>query len=155
MTRILIILLLCAAPAIAQTIAGLERVIDGDTLIVAGQRVRLFGIDAPERGQTCGGRDGRTYECGRDSAAVLAELVRGRAVTCAARDTDRYGRIVATCSTEVGDLGAAMVRRGWALDMPRYSRGAYRAEEAAARAERLGIHSGRFTVPEQWRRERR
>ena len=50
------------------------------------------------------------------------------------------------------ELNAAMVRRGWAVDYTRYSHGAYRAEEAAARADGLGVWSGRFTLPEDWRR---
>lgn len=145
---------LLPAMAAAQTLSGSARIVDGDTLEVAGQRIRLWGIDAPERGQTCGGRDGRIYECGRDAAAVLAELARGR-VVCEPRERDRYGRIVAVCRTDAGDLGAAMVRRGWAVDYTRYSRGAYRAEEAAARAERLGIWAGRFDMPETWRRKQR
>jgi endonuclease YncB( thermonuclease family) len=43
---------------------------------------------------------------------------------------DRYGRIVAVCHTQVGELNAAMVRRGWAVDYRRYSHGAYAAEAA-------------------------
>lgn len=141
-----------AAAAYSQTSGSDHRVIDGDTLEVAGRRIRLWGIDAPERGQTCEGRGGRTYECGRDAAAVLSELVRGKRVSCAARDHDRYGRIVAVCSTEAGEINAAMVRRGWAVVYRRYARGAYETEEAAARADGIGIWSGRFTLPEDYRR---
>jgi endonuclease YncB( thermonuclease family) len=56
------------------------------SLRVEGQRIRVWGIDAVERSQTCEGCDGRTYECGRDAAAVLAELT---LVTCERRDADR------------------------------------------------------------------
>lgn len=66
----------------------------------------------------------------------------------------RYGRTVAVCRTEAGEINAAMVRRGWAVVYRRYAKGAYEAEEAAARAERLGIWSGRFTMPEDYRRSR-
>lgn len=146
-------LLLSAAPAWGQTLSGPTVVTDGDTVRVAGQRVRLWGIDAPERAQTCQGPNNRTYECGQDAAAVLVELTRGRVVTCEHRDTDKYRRIVATCATDAGDLGAAMVRRGWAVDYTRYSRGQYSTQQAAAQAERLGIWSGRFEMPETWRRK--
>jgi endonuclease YncB( thermonuclease family) len=136
----------------AAEITGPVRVIDGDTLDLAGTRIRLWGIDAPETRQTCEGRDGQTYECGRDSRAVMIELTRDRAVTCDARDNDRYGRVVAVCRTDAGDINAAIVRRGWAVDWPRYSHGAYNREQEAARSEKLGIWSGRFEMPWEWRR---
>ena len=145
-------LLLCS-PALAQT--GPARAVDGDTLDIAGQRVRIWGIDSPERSQTCEGRDGKVYECGRDASAGMAELIRGRIVTCAQRNRDRYGRIVATCATEEGDLGAAMVRRGWAVDYTQYSHGQYSAEQSAAKAEGLGIWSGRFEMPSEFRKAKR
>jgi endonuclease YncB( thermonuclease family) len=57
----------------AADLVGTARVIDGDTIAIAGVRIRLWGIDAPERDQTCRGQNGYIYECGRDSAAVLNE----------------------------------------------------------------------------------
>jgi endonuclease YncB( thermonuclease family) len=47
-------------------LAGTARVIDGDTLSIADTRIRLWGIDAPQRNQTCQGKDGDIYDCGRD-----------------------------------------------------------------------------------------
>jgi len=107
-------------------------------------------IDAPERSQTCTGVGDVTYECGRDAAATLAAMIRDHVVTCVPQSRDRYGRTVATCSTEAGDIGAAIVRAGWAVAYERYGH-----QYEAARAERRGMWSGRFTEPEQWRRERR
>src|SRR5205823_13025454 len=105
-----------------------------------------------EMRQTCQGKDGNTYECGRDSRAVMVELTRDRAVKCRQRDTDRYGRVVAVCRTDAGDVNAMIVRRGWAVDWPRYSHGAYVHEQEAAQQEGLGIWSGRFDMPWDWRR---
>jgi len=95
------------------------------------------------------------YECGRDSAAVMRELTRDRRVECESRDRDRYGRVIAVCRTESGEINAAIMRRGWAVDWPRYSNGRYQADESAARAEGLGIWFGRFEMPWEWRQERR
>jgi len=145
--------LLLPAMASAADLSGPARAIDGDTLEVAGQRIRLPGIDAPERHQTCEGRDGQTYECGRDAAATLAALIRDRTVTCKPQDRDRYGRIVAVCSTEAGDIGAVMVRAGQAIAYQKYS-DRYAPEEAAAKREGLGMWSGRFMPPWEWRKER-
>ena len=107
----------------AAELSGPVRVIDGDTLDMDGVRIRLWGIDAPEKNQTCQGKDGQIYECGRDSAAVMIELTRDRRVQCEARGQDRYRRVVAVCQTESGEINAAMVARGWAVDWPRYSNG--------------------------------
>jgi len=69
----------------------------------------------------------------------MLELTQGRDVTCDHRGNDRYGRIVAVCRTEAGEINARMVRRGWAVYWPRYSNGAYNRGQEAARAEGLGI----------------
>jgi endonuclease YncB( thermonuclease family) len=140
-----------ALAAEAANLAGTARVIDGDTIIIADTRIRLWGIDAPEREQTCLGKNGDIHECGRDAAAVLSELTRGRRVECAQRDYDRYGRVVAVCRTESGELNTAMVRRGWAVDYTKYSGGRYQSEEQQARREELGIWAGRFNMPWEWR----
>jgi endonuclease YncB( thermonuclease family) len=148
-------LLLTTRAVSGADLSGPVRVIDGDTVDMDGVRIRLWGIDAPERAQTCEGREGQTHECGRDSAAVMLELTRDRMVECEVRGHDRYRRVVAVCRTEQGDINATIVRRGWAVDWPRYSNGRYQAEESAARAEELGIWSGRFEMPWEWRQEHR
>ena len=152
----------------ADRLTGRARVIDGDTIEIAGTHIRLWGIDAPELNQICqagpsaitrpsGGitNAGRPYRCGRDAAAAMLQLTRGRTIRCEPRDRDRYGRVVAVCRNEIVDLNAALVRLGWADDFTRYSHGHYRAEEEAARLARLGIWSGDFDMPQAWRREHR
>ena len=151
MTRSLAALVLLCGTAVA----GDLRIVDGDSIVLDGQRIRLFGVDAPERNQTCQGHDGSVYECGRDATTVLRELTANRTVTCTPRDRDRYGRIVAVCTADGKDIGAEMVRRGWATDYARYSHGAYAVQERAARDEGLGMWSGRFTMPAEWRKEHR
>ena len=66
---------------------------------------------------------------------------------CTQRDVDRYGRVVAVCRTESGELNMAMVRRGWAVDYTKYSDGRYQSDEQQARHEQLGIWAGRFEMP--------
>jgi hypothetical protein len=83
-----------AAPVI---IAGRASVIDGDTLEIRGERIRLFGIDAPESGQTCLDAKGRSYRCGQKAALVLDARIGEGVVTCERKDSDRYGRVVALC----------------------------------------------------------
>jgi endonuclease YncB( thermonuclease family) len=131
-------------------IAGRGYAIDGDTLAVAGRRIRLAGIDAPETGQHCGGARGE-YNCGEAAKHALAALIGGASVECRAKERDRWGRIVALCRAGGRDLGAAMVEAGWA----RAARGApagYAALESDARAARRGVWQGAFEDPARWRR---
>jgi endonuclease YncB( thermonuclease family) len=133
-------------------ISGTASVVDGDTLEVHGQRIRLWGIDAPESHQVCA-KDGRAWMCGQKAALALSDFIGRRPVSCATVDRDRYGRLVARCSVAGQDLGAWLARSGWALDFRRYSRGAYAAETAAARRAQVGAWSGQFEAPWDWRRE--
>jgi endonuclease YncB( thermonuclease family) len=84
-----------AIPPMAHAdIAGVASVIDGDTLEIHGQRIRLFGIDTPESRQTCEDAASREWRCGQKAALALQDLIGRRTVTCRKRDTDRYGRMV-------------------------------------------------------------
>ena len=137
---------LAGLPAAAQT--GPARVIDGDTIDVAGARIRLWGIDAPESRQTCQ-RGGVDYACGREATAHLRVLLANAVVTCEARVRDRYGRTVALCRAESIDIGAAMVRDGWALAFVRYSAD-YVAREQEARLAGRGMWRDVYVAVE-WR----
>lgn len=132
------------------SITGHARVIDGDTLEVAGTRVRIFGIDAPEIGQRCG-----SWSCGWAAKMAMERLVGSGSVSCTPMDRDRYGRTVAKCWAGGVDLGGRLVALGLATDYKRYSHGLYRDQEDAAKAERLGIWATGFTAPEDWRRGKR
>jgi endonuclease YncB( thermonuclease family) len=138
------------APAFGVDLTGQASVIDGDTLEIHGQRIRLFGIDAPESRQTCEAA-GQTYRCGQQAALALANRIGQLTVACEPRDTDRYGRIVAICRAGAEDLNGWMVAQGWALAYRQYS-AAYVGRENAAHAAGLGIWRGAFTAPWDWRR---
>jgi len=129
-------------------VTGKTRVIDGDTLDVGTRRVRLAGIDAPERAQQCADAAGQATPCGEVSRQMLDDLVGKGPVTCAPIEMDRYGRVVATCMFGGADLGEVMVGAGQAVDTGRYA-----ALEAEAKLARRGIWAGTFEPPAQWRRE--
>jgi len=132
---------------------GAVRIIDGDTIEIAGQRVRLEGIDAPETAQTCGHRGGTEWHCGKTAAMELAKLVSGQPVSCNRRGTDKYGRMLGVCF--VGDLNinAEMVRRGHAWAFVKYS-SSYVELEAEARAQRIGIWQGEANPAWEFRKKR-
>jgi endonuclease YncB( thermonuclease family) len=141
-----------ALTAIALVLAGSARaqtVTDGDTIKLNHTTYRLWGVDAPESKQWCG-----DYPAGVQATATLQKLMRGKTITCEDRGGDRYGRRIGLCRADGDDLGAAMVRLGYAWAFVRYSRD-YVAEEAEARAERLGVHAHPCQPAWQWRAERR
>lgn len=135
------------APALAQQVAT---VTDGDTIRVAGMTFRLWGIDAPESAQGCA--DG--WPAGQEASKALADLMRGRVVTCEARGIDRYRRTIGLCRADGADLGAAMVKAGMAWAFTRYSAD-YVGQEAEARASRVGVHAHGCQPAWEWRADRR
>jgi endonuclease YncB( thermonuclease family) len=133
-------------------ISGAARIIDGDSLEVAGVQIRISGIDAPEWRQQCRNASGEPYACGREARRTLDRLIGGRTVTCTPVTHDRYERNIATCEVVGRDLGDAMVRAGHAVDYARHSGGRYAAAEQEARAAKRGLWAGEFEIPETWRR---
>lgn len=133
-----------------QSHRGIASVIDGDTLEIHGQRIRLHGIDAPESAQACRDDQGHTWRCGQEAALALADHIDRRPVACRQTDIDRYQRIVAVCQVGDEDLNAWMVRQGHAVAYRAYSQ-EYVDEEAAARQAKAGIWRGEFVMPARWR----
>src|SRR5262245_20957926 len=73
-------------------------VVDGDTLWVGAQEVRIHGIDAPETGQKCQLPKG-TWDCSDAATAALQAVTQGKTVRCVGHEIDQYGRLIARCST--------------------------------------------------------
>jgi endonuclease YncB( thermonuclease family) len=151
---IVAVLLAAAAACTAQsepdprTITGAAAVIDGDTLEIGGERIRLAAIDAPEPLQLCWDRWNRNWPCGRRAATALADRIGGSQVTCTIDGSSRSGP-AATCRVLGEDLAEWMVRSGWALADRMVSAAYGSVEEEAIDAE-LGVWSGGFTPPWLW-----
>jgi endonuclease YncB( thermonuclease family) len=131
-------------------LTGPAKVIDGDTIVVAGELIRLHGIDAPELDQTFQWR-GQQIMCGTMSLAALEALVAGVKVRCEVVERDRHSRLVAKVYSPNGvDVGRRLVAAGWALAYRRYSKD-YVDAEAEARNARRGMWRGTFVKPWVWR----
>lgn len=143
-TTALFVIGLSSAVAFGQTVT------DGDTLRIDHKTYRLFGIDAPESAQVC--FDG--WPAGRLAATKLQELIAGRPIQCQARDTDRYGRAIAVCFVDGQDVGALLVRDGYAWAFTRYSSD-YQGAEALAKKEKRGVHAHACQPAWEWRAQRR
>lgn len=132
--------------------ARVVRVIDGDTITVQrkngrkGQyeKIRILGIDAPERSQAWGPEAGRK----------LAVMIHSQEVRLEVANTDRYGRTVAKVWIGDTDVGLAMIRAGLAWHYRQYYNDAEYAEaEKYARARRLGLwHDEKPLEPRFYRR---
>lgn len=139
----------------AATRVPLVHVIDGDSLTARdgeGERtIRLTGLDAVEYRQQCTRAGDGAWPCGQEARAALARLAGRGPLECELGARDAYRRTLASCRTapypEGIDLGAEMVRQGWAVATD----DSYLVEEAQAQAKRRGIWQGSFTRPADWR----
>jgi endonuclease YncB( thermonuclease family) len=134
----------------AGPLTGPAKILDGDTIVVAGELVRLHGLDAPELDQTFWWR-GERIACGMMAMAALEALTAGIQVKCRAVERDRRGRLVAKIFSPDGiDIGRRLVLAGWALAYRQYSTD-YVDAEAEARKARRGLWRGTFAKPWEWR----
>ena len=138
-----------------EILGSVPRIVDGDTLEVAGQKVRLQGIDAPESGQSCRQAGGPRYQCGEHATQALRTRIGADAVTCTIEGRDRYMRALGMCSAADGtDLNGWLVRQGHALAYRKYST-KYVPQEDQAKAAQAGLWAGAFVPPWDWRRGQR
>jgi len=123
--------------------------IDGDTLIIGENKIRIEGIDAPEKAQICASLKG-IEPCGEQAWKELVRLVHDNALICSVSGKDRYNRILARCTREDDtDIGAEMVRNGYA-----FAYGAYENEEKEAKAAKRGLWNMEFEKPQDWRKRK-
>lgn len=149
------ILLLLPSLSAGRDLAGRPRVLDGDTLVLEGTKVRLHDIDAPERDQWCFTHTSARYPCGEHAARALSQAIGSGDVRCQSRGTDRYGRILGVCFTDASlNLNSWLVRAGYAVSYNRHT-GSYLSEEAEAQAAGRGLWSGTFELPGDFRRRKR
>ena len=111
-----------------EVLTGQASVIDGDTLRVAGQKVRLQGLAAPEMDEP-GGIEAKN---------AMIQLVDRQQVSCELDGTTSYDRVVGICYVAGRDVAELLVTRGLARDCPRFSGGRYRELETPA-ARRLPL----------------
>ncbi|MTI42683.1 endonuclease YncB(thermonuclease family) [Roseibium hamelinense] len=126
------------------------RVVDGDTLELDGEKIRLAGIDAPELGQTCLTLTGTPWRCGQSAKKQLQKLAKTGPVECRGAERDAYGRRIATCFSGGRDLNAALVRSGYAFAFVKYD-STYEADEQLARQSGAGVWAGVAEAPWDYR----
>lgn len=127
-------------------------VADGDTLRIGARTIRIQGIDAVELKQFCRDKDGTAWSCGMGARDALTALVGKGNLSCTTQAQDQYRRDIANCRVDgIADIGASLVRQGWAISEAKRSGDPYLAEEAEAKREGRGIWRGDFQNPQIWR----
>lgn len=134
----------------AQSISGNAKVIDGDTIQIGKNKIRLHGIDAPEWNQSCT-LNNIIWQCGKKSTLALKKLIFNQTVVCKIKSIDRYKRYIAVCFSNEVNLNKKMVQKGWAIAYRYYSKD-YIGQEDVARKNKVGIWVGKFLEPYQFRK---
>jgi endonuclease YncB( thermonuclease family) len=152
MKRPLLITILISLSASAEVPSGavqfsLKWISDGDTIVTTGDnRIRLWGIDTPERDQ----------RYGADATEALTEMLRNEQLYLETKDIDRYGRTVGVIYTTNGsEINLEMVCKGHAWWYQRYAPEASHYEQCqdGAKDSRLGLWAEEDPVaPWNWRR---
>ena len=146
--------------ALGDTISGKALVIDGDTIKINSKKVRLFGIDAPEKKQKCKKlflsihilSFDKSYDCGIISTNKLKNKIKDHVIICKSKGKDRYKRIIAECFKNNTNLNSWLVRNGYAVAYLKYSK-KYLTAQNLAKKENRGIWQGKFEMPWDWRKK--
>lgn len=131
-------------------VEGKASVYDGQNLVVEGVPIRLDGAEAPASAQQCMTRKSLVWNCGKRASDRLTELASGRKVRCVVTEPLGAGAAAICSVTGISDLGAAMIREGWAVSNG-HDRGRYSAQQMSAKAGRVGMWVGPFEAPWAYR----
>ena len=133
--------------------SGKTSVIDGDSLKVGRNEVRLFGLDAPEYHQTCFDEKNQEYACGQISRDFLVDLAQKRNVQCIYAEKDKYDRFLSKCFVGDVSINEELVKNGMAVIYNfTESDDKMDALEASAKKQKLGIWRGAFQLPKEYRK---
>ena len=141
-------------------ISGFAKVVDGDTIKINSKKIRLYGIDAPEKKQKCKKTYltisfmsfTKDYMCGEVSTQKLIIKINKQKLNCNILDIDRYKRLIGECFKRNINLNSWMVSNGYAVAYRKYSK-KYVSDEINAKNNKLGIWQGKFEMPWDYRRK--
>ena len=143
---ILILGLLFSYPSLANNL----KVIDGDTIVLNGEKIRFSGIDTPELKQTCL-KDNEEVGCGMLAKKLLVKKIGNNTPICIGKKKDFYKRTLAECFVNGESLSKFLVRSGYAFAYRKYST-KFIEDENYAKTKKLGMWSMTFQYPWDFRK---
>ena len=126
------------------------RVVDGDTIVLNGEKIRFTGIDTPELKQTCL-EDDQEVACGMTAKILLIKKIGKHTPECISEGKDAYKRTLAECFINGESLSAFLVRSGYAFAYRKYS-DKFIKDEEFAKENKLGMWSMKFQYPWEFRK---
>ena len=144
--KILILGLLFSGPSLANNL----KVIDGDTIVLNGEKIRFSGIDTPELKQTCL-KDNEEVGCGMFAKMLLVKKIGNNIPICIGKEKDFYKRTLAECFVKGESLSKFLVRSGYAFAYRKYST-KFVEDEDFAKTNKLGMWSMTFKYPWDFRK---
>ena len=144
------------------SVTGYAKVIDGDTIKIDAFKIRLDGIDAPEKKQKCK-RPYFTififtfyedYSCGQKSTEALIKKINNQTITCKISDTDYFKRLIGECYKRKINLNSWLVKNGHAVAFRKFSK-KYVSDETLAKHKKKGIWQGKFEMPWDYRKSKK
>lgn len=130
-------------------IKGQADVIKGNLLEIDGQKIQLYGIDAPDLSQVCYIK-GKPWQCGLTAKHKLIEKIDGKSLTCLGKKRENNNILMAECFVGRQNLNAWLVEKGWAVAERRDSR-SFISSEIIAKRDRRGLYQSEFLKPSLWR----
>jgi|TARA_B110000438_G_C15707941_1_gene604029 endonuclease YncB( thermonuclease family) len=129
------------------------KIIDGDTINIDGEKIRFFGIDAPELEQECK-KKGKLIKCGLLAKKVLEDIIADNKPLCIKKGKDRYERTIAECFINDISLSKYLVLNGYAFVYKKYSK-QYVYHEKRAKILKKGLWSMKFEFPWKFRKNKK
>ena len=127
------------------------KIVDGDTIVLNGEKIRFSGIDTPELKQTCIDEDKEVF-CGVLAKMLLVKKIGNETPECISEGKDVYKRTLAECFINGESLSSFLVRSGYAFAYRKYSK-KFVEDEEFARTNKLGLWSMKFQYPWNFRKE--
>ena len=144
------------------SVSGYANVTDGDTIKIDTLKIRLDGIDAPEKKQLCKRpyltifmfKFYEDYLCGQKSTQALIKKINNQKITCKISDIDYFKRLIGECYKGKTNLNSWLVSNGHAVAFRKYSK-KYVPEEILAKQEKKGMWQGKFEMPWDYRKSQK
>ena len=131
--------------------ADVLRVIDGDTIVLNGEKIRFSGIDTPELKQKCIKNNQKVF-CGMLAKKLLLEKIGNKTPKCIREGKDIYKRTLAECFINGESLSVFLVKNGYAFAYRKYSQ-KFIKEEEFAKKNKNGLWSMKFEYPWDFRKK--